>query len=146
MAIPPSFGESTSDLWTPEDTDNIDNATGHAMVIIAYDDNKYGGAVQLMNSWGTDWGNEGYVWMAYEQVNNWVYGGYGVYVDDATTDYSSEKPVISENTETKPQSEIVEVYGEVTQKMFKFDNTEFIECGIDCREITSSSNGVSARR
>ena len=131
MAVPPSFGKCTSDLWEPVATDNLDNASGHAMVIVAYDDAKYGGAVQLMNSWGTDWGNQGYVWVSYDQIPNWVYGGYGIYVDETTTNYSAEKPEMSSTSETQPQAEIVEVYGELTETTFEFDNAEFIKCFIE---------------
>jgi Papain family cysteine protease len=41
---------------------------GHAMLVVAYDDNHHGrgGAVRIQNSWGTSWGERGFVWMAYE--------------------------------------------------------------------------------
>lgn len=46
---------------------------GHAVTIVGYDDNKvYGtnvaekGAFKLANSWGTDWGNQGFFWVSYE--------------------------------------------------------------------------------
>jgi len=38
---------------------------GHAMVVIAYDDTQYGGAFQILNSWGRDWGDNGKVWIPY---------------------------------------------------------------------------------
>ena len=38
---------------------------GHAMVVIAYDDAKYGGSFQILNSWGRDWGDNGKVWIPY---------------------------------------------------------------------------------
>ncbi len=36
----------------------------HAMLIIGYDDSI--SAFEVMNSWGTDWGNEGYIWVDYK--------------------------------------------------------------------------------
>ena len=40
---------------------------GHCMVIIAYDNSKgENGAFQLQNSFGTGWGQDGFVWIAYE--------------------------------------------------------------------------------
>lgn len=39
---------------------------GHALVVVGYDDNKYGGAFEIMNSWGSWWGNKGYFWIKYE--------------------------------------------------------------------------------
>ena len=42
---------------------------GHGICIIGYDDNKFGGAFELINSWGTTWGNKGYVWVKYSDLN-----------------------------------------------------------------------------
>ena len=39
---------------------------GHAMVLIAYDDEKYEGSFQIVNSWGEDWGDNGKIWIKYE--------------------------------------------------------------------------------
>lgn len=56
---------------------------GHAMCVIGYDDNYEGGAFQIMNSWGEDWGNKGVYWMKYadfEYFTNAFYGeAYGMY-------------------------------------------------------------------
>lgn len=38
---------------------------GHAMCVIGYDDEKYGGAFEIVNSWGSSWGNEGFIWVRY---------------------------------------------------------------------------------
>ncbi len=38
---------------------------GHAITITGYDDNAYGGAFKVINSWGTDWGDNGYFWLPY---------------------------------------------------------------------------------
>lgn len=43
---------------------------GHAMCIIGYDDNKYGGAFEIMNSWGSNWGDGGFIWVKYEDLLN----------------------------------------------------------------------------
>ena len=53
--------------------------SGHAVTIIGWDDNysrdnfspikpEKDGAWLVQNSWGTEWGNEGYFWMSYEQL------------------------------------------------------------------------------
>lgn len=39
---------------------------GHALVVVGYDDNKYGGAFEIMNSWGSWWGNKGFFWIKYD--------------------------------------------------------------------------------
>lgn len=64
---------------------NEDNSeSGHAVVIIGWDDNysrnnfnssnrpKNNGAWLILNSWGTDWGNNGTAWVSYEdEWFNW---------------------------------------------------------------------------
>ncbi|SUB02135.1 Papain family cysteine protease [Pannonibacter phragmitetus] len=49
---------------------------GHAMAVIGYDDTKFGGAFELINSWGTDWGNGGFVWVSYDDFNAFVMEGF----------------------------------------------------------------------
>jgi hypothetical protein len=39
---------------------------GHGMVITGYDDMK--GAYRVLNSWGTDWGDRGYIWWDYASL------------------------------------------------------------------------------
>ncbi|MBK8627921.1 MAG: C1 family peptidase [Saprospiraceae bacterium] len=56
-------------LYTP--TEPITQSIGgHAMTIVGYDDNKFGGAFEVINSWGTAWGNEGFFWMKYDDLAN----------------------------------------------------------------------------
>ena len=43
--------------------------SGHAMCIIGYDDSKFGGAFEVMNSWGDKWGDNGYFWVKYSDIN-----------------------------------------------------------------------------
>jgi C1A family cysteine protease len=38
---------------------------GHAVTIVGYDDNRYGGAFKVINSWSRNWGDDGYFWMPY---------------------------------------------------------------------------------
>ena len=40
-------------------------SSGHAMTIVGYDDYKNGGSFLLVNSWGKDWGDNGYAWIKY---------------------------------------------------------------------------------
>lgn len=53
---------------------------GHAMCVIGYDDDKYGGAFEIMNSWGTNWRNNGYIWIKYEDFRNNAKYAYDVYL------------------------------------------------------------------
>lgn len=38
---------------------------GHAVTAVGYDDNKYGGAFKVINSYGQNWGDGGYFWLPY---------------------------------------------------------------------------------
>jgi C1A family cysteine protease len=43
----------------------LENQGPHAICIIGYDNNRYGGAFEVVNSWGSEWGNDGYLWIKY---------------------------------------------------------------------------------
>lgn len=53
---------------------------GHAMCVVGYDDEKYGGAFQIMNSWGTGWGNNGFTWVTYSDYGKYVKYGFEMYL------------------------------------------------------------------
>jgi hypothetical protein len=57
----------TDDVLTSHTFFNPNNQHGkHAMAIVGYDDSKgSGGAFQVINSWGADWGDFGYIWIDY---------------------------------------------------------------------------------
>ncbi|NBC50022.1 MAG: DUF4214 domain-containing protein [Gammaproteobacteria bacterium] len=42
---------------------------GHAVAIVGYDDDRYGGAFRVINSWSTNWGDGGYFWFPYDAVS-----------------------------------------------------------------------------
>jgi hypothetical protein len=69
MNTPDSFYYVDS-LWTP--TETTTDFGGHAMCVIGYDDDKFGGAFEIQNSWGSEWGNGGYVWIKYADYANFV--------------------------------------------------------------------------
>lgn len=53
-------------VWIPEQSDyDQQGFGGHAMTVIGYDDNLEGGALQIMNSWGPEWGKDGVAWVRY---------------------------------------------------------------------------------
>lgn len=68
------------DVWQPTQRDFSQYGySGHAMCIVGYDDNKYGGSFLLQNSWGTDWGNGGRAWVNYNDFNKFNKEAYGLY-------------------------------------------------------------------
>jgi hypothetical protein len=60
--------------WNPVAGEKYTGA--HAMCVIGYDDYKYGGAFEVMNSWGKDWGDKGCFWIKYNDFANLVYEAY----------------------------------------------------------------------
>ena len=76
MNTPDSFF-GAKDLWEPTESPTR-NHGGHAMCVIGYDDDKYGGAFEIQNSWGTDWGNNGYVWIRYRDFAAFVDEAYEI--------------------------------------------------------------------
>lgn len=51
--------------------DNVGMHAYHAMAIVGYDDAKGpGGAFRVVNSWGEDWGDRGYIWVDYKFLLN----------------------------------------------------------------------------
>lgn len=54
-------------IWHPTSEDRaMRGFGGHAMCVIGYDDNLEGGAFQIMNSWGPEWGENGIAWVRYQ--------------------------------------------------------------------------------
>jgi hypothetical protein len=66
-------------VWQPTRADNDQMGFGgHAMCVIGYDDKLAGGAFQIMNSWGPEWGENGIGWVRYADFKQFVREAYGV--------------------------------------------------------------------
>jgi hypothetical protein len=76
MNTPPSF-HSARNMWRPTESPNREYG-GHAMCVVGYDDNMNGGAFEIQNSWGTDWGNNGYIWISYNDFAAFVAEAYEI--------------------------------------------------------------------
>ena len=74
MICPRSFHSVMKGLWEPEENPAIGKHGRHAMAVVSYDNEKYGGAFEIQNSWGPYYGDEGYVWIRYSDFNTFVYG------------------------------------------------------------------------
>ena len=67
------------DVWNPTDDDrSMMGFGGHAQCVVGYDDAKYGGAFLIMNSWGPQWGNNGFAWVRYRDFKYFVREAYGL--------------------------------------------------------------------
>ncbi len=68
------------ELWQPSASDyQMRGFGGHAMCVIGYDDYKAGGAFEIMNSWGENWGKNGVAWVTYEDFAHFTKEAYGLY-------------------------------------------------------------------
>ncbi len=72
------FAVPATGFWSPAPNDVYKG--DHAMCIIGYDDNINGGSFEVMNSWGTYWGNKGFFWLNYGLFTQ--YGNYAVEMMD----------------------------------------------------------------
>jgi C1A family cysteine protease len=83
MMVPKSFMQSMSGekVWHSRRSEDPDagGVGGHAMCVIGYDDNLEGGAFQIMNSWGEDWGDRGFAWIPYADFMKFNKEAYGLY-------------------------------------------------------------------
>ncbi|ULQ56635.1 peptidase C1A papain [Flavihumibacter rivuli] len=67
------------DIWVPTPQDkSMMGFGGHAMCVVGYDDRKYNGAFLIMNSWGPEWGNNGFAWVRYPEFKYFVREAYGL--------------------------------------------------------------------
>ena len=78
MELPQSF-HSAKETWNGQDVDPSKHGR-HAMCVVGYDDNKQGGAFCVMNSWGQNWGDNGFVWIKYDDFAKFVYQAFEIYV------------------------------------------------------------------
>ncbi|GHT82851.1 hypothetical protein FACS1894137_02570 [Spirochaetia bacterium] len=77
MNTPPSFKCYGQNVWQPHEN-AAQFYSGHAMCVVGYDDAQYGGAFEVQNSWGEDWGNSGYIWIPYEVFSRFAYHAYEI--------------------------------------------------------------------
>jgi hypothetical protein len=66
-------------VWEPTQRDYSQMGFGgHAMTVIGYDDKLAGGAFQIMNSWGPEWGENGIGWVRYGDFKEFTREAYGI--------------------------------------------------------------------
>ena len=79
-------------VWYPTQSDySMRGFSGHAMCVIGYDDNLDGGAFQLMNSWGEDWGDRGMAWVRYQDFERFTKEAYGLYPMGSATQQAADQ-------------------------------------------------------
>lgn len=109
MTCPPSFFNARN-YWQPAELTSSE-FPGQALCVVGYDDDKYGGAFEVMNSWGKDWGNSGFIWIRYDDFLAFVKYAYELYhmsANETMTNLSgsvelkmnTNKPVLMERLAT----------------------------------------------
>jgi len=110
MNCPNEFQRAKGEVWKPTASPYKDYG-GHAMCVVGYDDTMYGGAFEIQNSWGTDWGNEGYIWITYSDFANFVYHAYAMVEDFLTyrniAEFSGSVEIEMRDTSRKMEVEFV---------------------------------------
>jgi len=90
------------DLHGPDSVYNTaagQNLGGHAVTIVGYDDNRYGGAFKVINSWGRSWGDDGYFWLPYSFAARDILSEAYVLLDAENT---LEDPLPDDRSEPEP--------------------------------------------
>ena len=75
MGVGTSFCEGVNEHgeWIKSDDPWENMPTGgHAMCVLGYNDNRFGGTFEIQNSWGQDWGDGGYVYVTYADYQEYV--------------------------------------------------------------------------
>jgi hypothetical protein len=76
MVCPDSF-KKAKEVWDPTESPS-GKYSAHAMCVVGYDDDKYSGAFEIQNSWGTGWGTGGYIWIRYSDFGRFAYEAYEI--------------------------------------------------------------------
>lgn len=103
---PPSFTNAKTDLWTSSPTEFLNKGImAHAVLAIGYDDTKYGGCIEIMNSWGDTWGNKGFLSVKYKDYQKFFVGGYAFYMKENKAPVKTVPLVINNKMPEKKQTE-----------------------------------------
>ncbi len=76
-------GVGSNGLWLPNPSEKA--TSGHAMCVVGYDDNKFGGAFRIVNSWGRGYGDNGYLWVRYKDFKRYTKEAYVMKLNENVT-------------------------------------------------------------
>lgn len=135
--VPYSFQDMMGKrIWRPTAAEarSVNNHGGHAMCLIGYDDEKQ--LFEIMNSWGTAWGDNGYVFVSYKDFKVFCREAYGVFPEpkansEAATDFAISCGLY--DVATKNNINLRRVRGNL------FETTQAVKKGTELKiEITNS--------
>ncbi|CAN5822824.1 hypothetical protein BH10BAC2_BH10BAC2_38030 [soil metagenome] len=106
--LPISFSNISGDFWNYQDGEEAGDwkHRGHALAVVGYDDHKYGGCFRILNSWGTDWADGGYVWVRYKDFAKWCVMALQPFADPYTLEPAEkhhDDPAPDPQPEPKPE-------------------------------------------
>lgn len=120
-----------AEVWEPTSEDAAGmSAGGHAMCVVGYDDKKFGGAFKIMNSWGTDWGQNGFGWVRYSDFNSYVREAYAL---------EAPKPM-SANLPFSAEVGLMEVVNQGTKTVAK----DYIQLDNSGENVFTTSNALTS--
>lgn len=94
VTVSEEFIHNGKDIWKDPGTP----AGGHCMLLVGYDDTK--NAFKVMNSWGPEWGDNGFGWIDYGLFTNPQVIMYGFVTKDATTQQTDNTTNNNNNNNT----------------------------------------------
>ena len=95
MDVRRNFFKPQGEFWDPELMDTT-YVGGHAMCVVGFSDAKK--AFKILNSWGKDWGNDGYIWVKYKDYKKYCKYAYQYIIKEK--DPIVDDPIVTdENTE-----------------------------------------------
>lgn len=71
----------------------------HAMCIVGYNDNLQ--AFEIMNSWGSNWGDQGFFWVKYEDLASICYKAYAIEPKPKSEKKVTAKPIVKNSDKEK---------------------------------------------
>lgn len=83
-ALNSRFLDSAGVLKMENFYNNKNTVGGHALCVVGYDDEVGGGAFKIVNSWGKDWGKDGFFWLRYNDLEV-LRCAYAMFPDEETT-------------------------------------------------------------
>ncbi len=71
--------EYAKEFWQPREAFSP-KLPAVALCVVGYDDKKFGGSFEVMNSQGTAWGNNGFLWIPYKDFITFTRQAYSLYM------------------------------------------------------------------
>lgn len=140
MKVPYSFQDMLGKkIWKPTNSERrrINQLGGHAMCLTGYDENRQ--LFEVMNSWGEEWGDRGFVYIPYQYFKEFCREAYGVFPHGKAKTASATEFAVScglfntKNRQPIPVRRVRQNLFETTQPIakntgFKLEITNSLEC------------------